>query len=338
MPLVRIVIPTYNRAYFLEKAMESVLIQSLTDFEVIIVDDGSTDHTEMVVKNFLAKTSKIRYIKQENSGVSCARNRAVDELGEYRYVAFLDSDDVWHAWHLERAITVLEHEPHVGLFCGRRELVDKNGFLSANNASDCNNQSLDKLLQVASPSPLEKIYIADASKCFHAILWSEFSPWTSSVVVRRDAVLRPQWFNPKLEVLEDTEFYLYLATRCSFAFIDAVVGLYRRHEGNLTESRDLSSPVTLRRQRSVEKFFKIKLGMCQDAEDRKFASKEIAETTYLIGQCCAEQLDFTSAKEAYLESLRYELSLKSLKGYVISNLPASVRLFLKKVLTSTAAI
>lgn len=335
MPLVRIVIPTYNRAYFLEKAIESVLIQSVTDFEVIVVDDGSIDHTEIVIKNFLEKTSKIRYIKQENSGVSCARNRAVNEPGEYRYVAFLDSDDVWYAWHLERAIAVLENEPHVGLFCGRRKLVDKNGFSFADNASDCNNQSLDKLLQVASPSHLERIYIVDALRCFHAILWSEFSPWTSSVVVRRDAVLRPLWFNSKLEVLEDTEFYLYLATKYSFAFIDTVVGLYRRHEGNLTESRDLSSPITLRRQRSVEDFLKIKLGMCQDVEDRKFVSREIAGTTYLIGQCCAEQLDFTSAKEAYLESIRYEPSLKSLKGYVISSLPASVRFFLKKVLTAT---
>jgi glycosyltransferase involved in cell wall biosynthesis len=89
-----VIIPTFNRAHLLPRAIQSVLVQEHAALELIIVDDGSTDSTEEVVASYRATDPRIRYIRQENSGAPVARNRGVAEaLGEW--VAFQDSDDEW---------------------------------------------------------------------------------------------------------------------------------------------------------------------------------------------------------------------------------------------------
>ncbi len=90
-PLVSVVIPTYNRAQMVSEAVRSVLEQTFGDLEVIVVDDGSTDGTREALK---PHADKIRYLRQENSGVSAARNRGIAEA-RGSLIAFLDSDDLW---------------------------------------------------------------------------------------------------------------------------------------------------------------------------------------------------------------------------------------------------
>lgn len=89
MPKVSVIIPTYNRGEFIGKAIDSVLKQTYTNYEIIVVDDGSTDDTRKVVKSY---GKKVRYIYQENKGPSAARNRGIN-AAKGEYVAFLDSDD-----------------------------------------------------------------------------------------------------------------------------------------------------------------------------------------------------------------------------------------------------
>lgn len=102
--MLTIIIPTYNRADFLREAIESVLSQTFTNYELIVVDDGSRDHTEDVVREF----PRIRYVAcSENSGVSHARNLGI-KLASGRYVCFLDSDDLWIKNKLEVQIRWME--------------------------------------------------------------------------------------------------------------------------------------------------------------------------------------------------------------------------------------
>ncbi|MBU1487771.1 glycosyltransferase [bacterium] len=91
MSKVTVIIPTYNRASFLTSAVESVLSQDYPDFEVLVIDDGSTDRTREAIKPYL---SKINYLYQEHKGVSAARNHGI-RLARGEYIAFLDSDDLW---------------------------------------------------------------------------------------------------------------------------------------------------------------------------------------------------------------------------------------------------
>mgnify|MGYP005832491149 CR=1 FL=1 len=109
MPKVSVVIPTYNRANCVGDAIRSVLEQTYKDFEIIVVDDGSTDNTPEVLAGF---GDKIRIVKQENRGVSAARNAGI-RIARGQWIAILDSDDVWEPKKLEVQIRDLEEHPEV---------------------------------------------------------------------------------------------------------------------------------------------------------------------------------------------------------------------------------
>jgi glycosyltransferase involved in cell wall biosynthesis len=111
MASVSVIIPTYNRAAMLGDALESVLAQTYQDFEVIVVDDGSTDHTSRVVDRY---HRRVRYIRQENQGHAAAKNTGIATAGG-RYIAFLDDDDVWLPRKLALQVDLLESNPDVGL-------------------------------------------------------------------------------------------------------------------------------------------------------------------------------------------------------------------------------
>lgn len=107
MELVSIIIPTYNRAEILTKSIQSVLSQTFGDFELIVVDDGSTDNTYELIKDL---DPRIKIIRQQNQGVSAARNNGL-KVSQGKYIAFLDSDDEWDPFYLEACISFLENHP-----------------------------------------------------------------------------------------------------------------------------------------------------------------------------------------------------------------------------------
>src|SRR5512143_2725744 len=110
---VSIILPTYNRARFLESAIASITSQSFTDWELVVVDDGSTDDSRELIEDLLAAIpNPTRYHYQPNGGVGRARNVGLG-LARGRYVAFFDSDDLWHPSYLRSAIEVLDHHGDV---------------------------------------------------------------------------------------------------------------------------------------------------------------------------------------------------------------------------------
>ena len=111
---ISIIVPTYNRAHLVHRTIESVINQTHPDWELIIVDDGSTDATDSVVARY--QNSKIRYIRQENAGANKARNEGA-MLAQYPYVTFLDSDDELFPTWVERFLKELEKNPSI-VCCG----------------------------------------------------------------------------------------------------------------------------------------------------------------------------------------------------------------------------
>ncbi len=108
---VSVVIPVYNAQDVIRETIESVLAQTWTHYDLIVVDDGSIDGSEAIVREF---GDRIRYMRQKNSGVACARNRGIAEsTGEY--VTLLDHDDLWHPTKLEKQVAVLDGRPEVGM-------------------------------------------------------------------------------------------------------------------------------------------------------------------------------------------------------------------------------
>jgi glycosyltransferase involved in cell wall biosynthesis len=108
---VSVIIPTYNCGKFIKASVESVLNQSFTNFELLVIDDGSTDNTHEIIRNI--KDSRLIYIKTENNGVSSARNKGI-EISKGEYIAFLDADDLWEKSKLELQVNALDHNPNIG--------------------------------------------------------------------------------------------------------------------------------------------------------------------------------------------------------------------------------
>jgi len=122
-PLVSVVVPTYNRAYCLARTLDSALGQTHGNVEIILIDDGSTDETEALVREKYGKDERVRYNRQANTGISGARNAGL-RLVRGDYVALLDSDDVWLPWKLEAQLACMQAHPELGMTWTNMVAVD----------------------------------------------------------------------------------------------------------------------------------------------------------------------------------------------------------------------
>lgn len=126
--LVSIITPMYNAKQYIEATMESVIAQTYENWEMLIVDDGSTDGSDSLVEKYQKKDKRIRYIYQDNEGVSAARNRGImDARGEF--LAFLDSDDLWYPKKLEKQVALMR-EKGIGFSYTACDVIDAKGRLT----------------------------------------------------------------------------------------------------------------------------------------------------------------------------------------------------------------
>jgi glycosyltransferase involved in cell wall biosynthesis len=206
-PKVSVVIPTYNRATTVPRAIESVLAQTVTDLEVIVVDDGSSDDTGKVLGEMFG--NRIRYHAQANQGASVARNRGVQEArGEW--IAFLDSDDLWEKEKLEWQLKALQQfAPQCG-GC----YTDTRFF---------NHPETRTMFQL-----VEQEYRHEGTMGVNAdVLQRLVRPGgagmvicLSSLVARADAVRKTGGFDPKLMYSQDSEFMFRLAMLTGFCYVN----------------------------------------------------------------------------------------------------------------------
>lgn len=143
--MVSVVLPTYNREKSLGKSIESVLNQTYQDFELIIVDDGSSDNSKELIQKYFEKDPRINYVYEENAGYPSAINRGLIECkGEY--IAFEDSDDIWDNSKLEKELTSLNDNNADYVFC-RMEYKDLALQFPNEQAEDKNGDIFQRLLQ-----------------------------------------------------------------------------------------------------------------------------------------------------------------------------------------------
>lgn len=190
MPLVSVIIPTHNRPEFLQRAISSVLSQTVSDFEVIVVDDGDRESgAEDIVSSF--NDSRIQYVPQlrPHSGAPVARNRGVEE-SHADLVAFLDDDDEWLPQKLERQLTLLSKEGDRVGFC----------FSAVVNVYDDRE---------------EKTEIEDGRGDFSGVALRRFNGFmTSTLIVRRDVFKEVGGFDESFPSHQEAELMIRLAERC----------------------------------------------------------------------------------------------------------------------------
>jgi glycosyltransferase involved in cell wall biosynthesis len=214
LPQVSVVIPTYNRAEMLRATLESVLAQTVPVREIVVVDDGSTDHTPKVVGDLAEAGAPVVYLREPHENKrGPARNRGA-EATSAPLVAFLDSDDLWKPHRLERQLEALEKSPHAGFaFCNVHRF-DEGGLI---NSLPCLHPSADYNGRILGDMLEEPLAVS------------------STLLVRREVFDRAGGF-ADLRMNEDYEFSLRLAAACEASYVPEVLVLMREHGGRTSRS------------------------------------------------------------------------------------------------------
>jgi glycosyltransferase involved in cell wall biosynthesis len=219
-PKVSVVIPTYNRSDKVRKGVESVLAQSFTDLEVIVVDDGSSDNTEQTLRQ--AFGDRIRYYFQPNQGVSVARNKGIAEArGEW--IAFLDSDDLWEREKIERQFNALQQ---CGSPCGAC-YTDVRFF---------NHSETRTMFQLAQNSYRHESTMGvntDVPRLLVKPGGAGMVVCLSSLLVRRDVIQQTGGFNPGLLYSQDSEFMFRLAILTRFCYVNCPLVQFDRSPADI---------------------------------------------------------------------------------------------------------
>lgn len=190
--LVSVVIPTYNRAKFVTKAIDSVLAQTYKDYEIIVIDDGSTDNTQEVLEPYM---DKISYIYQGNAGVSAARNTGI-RTASGKWIAFLDSDDIWLPDKLASQIRCV-NRTHEKVCFTNVEFTGKKNKLSKGK------QYGEEVFQ----------------EPFDLILQDSLVLYVQSLLIERSLIQKLGGYDERLKLAEDTRLIYNLAFETPFAYI-----------------------------------------------------------------------------------------------------------------------
>lgn len=210
MPQFSVIMPAFNRERLIVEALDSVLAQTHTDFEIIVIDDGSTDRTVDVVRGY---GGKVRLLEQANAGPGAARNMGIREAtGDY--VTFLDSDDCWFPWTLQTYADAIAR-------------FDSPSFMTSPGAHFHEAAELTYMTS----QPLEARRFADHFSAHRDIAWIG----TCGVAIRRDALLTVGAFANLRINQEDCDLWLRLGTAPGFIIIDKPVCWGRReHDENVS--------------------------------------------------------------------------------------------------------
>lgn len=205
--MISIIIPLYNKEQQIEKTLFSVFAQVWSDYEIVIVDDGSTDKSIDVVKGF--KDSRIRIVQQPNAGVSVARNLGIEEAcGEL--IAFLDADDEWKPDYLSTQIELVERYPQCDVFATNYEFRDEKGKVTQTTLRKLPFQETDGILT----------NYFDVASCSHPPLW------TSAVMVRKSVIQSIGGFPNNISSGEDLLTWARLAAKYQIALSKKVNAVY----------------------------------------------------------------------------------------------------------------
>jgi glycosyltransferase involved in cell wall biosynthesis len=315
VPKLSVIIPTYNREGFIGKAIDSVLNQSFEDYEIVVIDDGSTDDTRKVLEEY---KTQIKYVYQSNSGVSSARNAGIlHASGEW--IAFLDSDDEWTRGYLSAQMQQIERYPHavghitngvrVSLEGKRSNYFAEVGFLKEFGDKAC----------VVFERPLRVILNHELGQL-------------QSTIVRKEILLQTGLFDTQLSVEEDLDVIARSALRGAFTFCRReLVEIFRREESieNLV-TQNLKKPIDY--YESLEKIYAGLFG--SDGltwEEKAIIARKRSTNWSTLGNALVMAGKGSAARGFYKKSAFTYPSTRSLIKFLATFLPQGVsRAFVRK--------
>lgn len=229
LPLLSVIIPTYNRVIFLRKCLDSLRKCDYPNLEIIVVDDGSTDD---ISKDVSFIKSFCTFLRQENQGPNSARNLGFTHA-HGSYISFVDSDDQWFPGIARTVVQLLERYQEVDMIFTEAPMGNpEEGYQSWIEIA-----GEDQFFRLPSRQTVEGLRIFDKAPFFRRMLVRN-QIFISAVIMRRDAFERTGKFDPSLRLAEDWEFWLRMASQCQLAFYPESLAYYTRHPGCASSDHD----------------------------------------------------------------------------------------------------
>jgi len=273
-----VVIPCYNAAPYLGRALDSVFAQTYRSFYTFVIDDGSTDDPAAVLRPY---GDRIFSIRRPHAGQASARNQGI-RLSNSPYVAFLDADDEWLPTKLERQIEVLHRDPRIGLVY-----------------SDCFNNADDN----TKGSHFARVGTPGSGRVFEHFL-NRCGVFTPTAVVRRECFNHVGLFNEALPVGEDYNLWLRIAAGWDVAVIPEVLAIRHVTPGSLSQTTSLDRALS-----TVITAFEDVMQACPELkpDQRRALRRAIAKRYYGYGSHLLEKGERRLSREQILQAMRYGL-------------------------------
>jgi len=274
---VSVIIPAYNCAAFLPATIESLKVQSYQDFEVILVDDGSTDGTVELARDLAAAWPKMRVIHIEHAGLARARNVAIEQMNG-QWIALLDADDLWKADKLEKCMEYLAATPRLSMVYHPMIPISTEGKPLKIRGRRCRQGWLTEHL-------FHRLIIRDPSAVFHKRIIEACGP-----------------FNQSLPVCVGREFWLRVSTKFEIGLVNEPLGLRRCHESSLNR-RNLARSNRVKVE-ILENFY-FEQGGKDLLKHRRRAMRRLAKTRYATARVFLAEKQYQDAAEYFAKAIRF---------------------------------
>jgi glycosyltransferase involved in cell wall biosynthesis len=292
--ILSVIIPTYNRADYVEQCLRSLEASGAAGLEAIVVDDGSTDETGVRFDS----DARCRYLHQPNQGPAAARNLGVDHA-RGRYLAFLDCDDRWLPGVAPRVIGLLDHHPEVdAIFTEALVGNDRDGYESWIEAA-----GQAAFFALPHREPERGFRVLDTVPFFRRMA-ARNAVFLGALVMRREAFERAGRFEPALCGAADWELWLRMASQMTFGYWFEPLAIYTRHDNNMSSNHD-----------------RMKAEFCQALENtlRKCAHLAPGERSWVRARLRDQA--FGLAYDAY-DRGDFDLARRRFAGHIIGHGPA----------------
>jgi len=299
---ITVLMTVYNDEVYISAAIESILSQTFTEFEFVIVDDGFTDNTSKILENYLKKDSRIKVYSQENMGTTVAANNGLS-FSKGKYVARLDSDDISYPNRLKIEYEFLESHPEVLLVGGGAHIIDKNGKIIGERNINTNRPS---------------------KTLMHRCIFQQ-----SDVMFRREVLSKVGGYREKFKNAQDYDLWLRIADLGKIAKLNTVFGQWRLNGGGYTLSRKNEQRYEVK---IIKKFARERKILGYDSyenysNDRKYIHRnEINVNTYnlWISYFLFQSLKTKECRSVLRPYLKGEFGFTHLLLYFSSYLPKSI--------------
>jgi glycosyltransferase involved in cell wall biosynthesis len=219
MPKISVIIPLYNKGFIISETLDSVLAQTFADFEVVIVNDGSTDNSFEIVSQFSDK--RIKLFQQQNKGAAAARNLGIEKAtGEL--IAFLDADDYWYPNHLEELYQLYIDFPNCGIYCNRYQI-----------------KTTSKHFQKPIFNGIDKYYRGIVSNYFYSNKPFRIT-WTSAIMIKKSTLQKFGGFNENVSNGQDLELWTKIGILSPIAVSNKSTALYYFNTPNSLTKRKIN--------------------------------------------------------------------------------------------------